>query len=663
MVSSTDFKNSYFAFIDSGNIPEAVKSYIKKDNLFYKNPEFYFRYSEIFSDVFKNNDPEHVTLLNNIGTLYFHSVLLHDEKMDNRKEKSSHNTDIFINYMQEEALRNLSHLFPRTSVFWQYWNLRKDEYFKGLYLDKTIRKSPTLKKYELLADFKSALGKVAIDSAFVITQSGDISLHEKMMHSHSAFSVGFQLMDDISDLKEDFENGQFNWAYYYGVKKLKKKKPEVNVEDINEFIKHFYIQGVGEELYKLADSYFKKSLSLLKNENSIKWQAVVQSKISETQRTIDEIKGYFLLLQHRNMLANAIKKHNYTGYKTRILDTPAKAIIQKALTYIFNEANYDFPEIKHLMYLSRREGFKSKAGVHVTDTFQRAVLGCIISELDIIKSPGMQAFINTEMAYLITRKEKDKTGGWSYYPTVKEISADADDLGQMMQLFIKNNRYDLLDEHCTRPLDVLLKNEFSEASGAITTWILPAKRNALQDRKNYFNETKWGKGPDNEVMGNILTGMAISGRKEYEHYIQKGIDYLLKQQHHSGYWESRWYYGNYYGTMIIVTLLAEFKEQYKQATDKAQQFIISTQNEDGGWGIDKNKSDALNTAFAISCLKFCGMPENKIIKKGFQYLKNSQCEDFSWNSTPFIYPRGNDPYQSKTITTAFVIKCLNLYNS
>jgi hypothetical protein len=46
------------------------------------------------------------------------------------------------------------------------------------------------------------------------------------------------------------------------------------------------------------------------------------------------------------------------------------------------------------------------------------------------------------------------------------------------------------------------------------------------------------------------------------------------------------------------------------------------------------------------------------IKRAIKYLKVTQHESGYWNATNFIKPKAQEPYKSKTITTAFVLKAL-----
>ena len=50
--------------------------------------------------------------------------------------------------------------------------------------------------------------------------------------------------------------------------------------------------------------------------------------------------------------------------------------------------------------------------------------------------------------------------------------------------------------------------------------------------------------------------------------------------------------------------------------------------------------------------------EEKALKSAEQFLIKKQNKDGSWKAENFIKPKANEPYKSKTLTTAFVLKSL-----
>jgi hypothetical protein len=98
------------------------------------------------------------------------------------------------------------------------------------------------------------------------------------------------------------------------------------------------------------------------------------------------------------------------------------------------------------MYLGELDDFCNENDVHESDTFQRTILNDCLLDILIKENSLDQNYFHfkNELDYLISKVNKDDIGGWSYFPSVKEISADIDDLGQVIQLFFKLGRNDLI---------------------------------------------------------------------------------------------------------------------------------------------------------------------------------------------------------------------------
>ncbi|CDN30753.1 hypothetical protein BN938_0648 [Mucinivorans hirudinis] len=87
------------------------------------------------------------------------------------------------------------------------------------------------------------------------------------------------------------------------------------------------------------------------------------------------------------------------------------------------------------------------------------------------------------------------------------------------------------------------------------------------------------------------------------------------------------------------------------------EYIKNSQNLDGGFGLAPNTSDALSTSFALMSMKLTRYNKS-IIDIAERYLISNQQSDGSWIEENFIKPKVYEPYKSRTLTTAFVLKSL-----
>ncbi|MBB4806050.1 geranylgeranyl pyrophosphate synthase [Chryseobacterium defluvii] len=616
-----------------------------------KSPEYYQYYPRLFSAYYPKINTSFIEDLSKAGYIYYQSVLFTDSLIDDKDFSKIP----YIQIYQEETIKILTSIYGRESIFWKYWGNRRNEYFEAVAIEKGlyIKNEIDISVYENLADKKSAFGKVAIDCLHVLDNESGTDVYEKLITSHHYFSVGFQLYDDIKDFKEDFTKDQFNWVVYELSKKVNFKDYDNNVLILNKLI---YIEEIAQNILSRSIENFKKSISILETLNiESEWLKINRDMQKTIESYLDVTEGYIKTLEKKFEIKNSGNPASgFFNYSSVENDS-----IKKGLQYIENDSKENFAELKHYMYLSEREDFNNTSQIHASDTFQRAMLNDCLWDVTRNYNLDTQIFFHAECDYLANRTNKDEVGGWAYFPTVKEIAADIDDLGQIIQLFIKCNRPDLIENLCTKPILTALENR-TDADGGIETWIIPRySQTDIQKLQEYFNVTKWGKGPDVEVVANFVYALQKLQDDKYRDYIENSIKYILSHQHEKGYWESRWYYGNYYGTYVCLRLLKEFGDVYKEDINEAIDYIINSQHDDGGFSVSPEAStDPLNTAFALLSLKLCFPKDHLPVKKAENYLINSQAESGFWKEVDFIKPKAQEPYKSKTITTAFALKAL-----
>lgn len=648
-------------FITENSLPKNIYDFIFSNKLtIEKNHKIYLKYADLFCMETENkNDTDFIKLINISGFFYYLSIIKQDEKFDivkNFDDKYIHN-HLLTNNLQEETIKILSNLFENSSIFWKYWNKRKLEYFDALLIEKSINKSIPYSKYIDIAINKSAFGKVAIDAMCIFLNKENSEEHKALLTSHDFFSIGVQIIDDIQDLVEDYNNKQFNWANNKTILKLKRKKV-LNAEnsDINTIKKLLYLEGIAIDLYKTALHNFTKARVVISKYDYNNWTKIIQKKEFETKNYISKIQGFLIIETTKKELLRIEANNEISSNISERIDKFKDKSIVNSLKYLISEFEKGNIEMKHLMYLDKIDGFTNKTKIHIGDVFQKAIL--IEVYCDIIENLNfkeIQEIVNQEISFIKNSRRKTRIGGWSYFPTCKEISADADDLGQVIQIFKRTSNEKLIEKYCKKSINILL-TERTNNDGGIETWILPKNNlNSLERQQEYYNKTKWGKGPDNEVMANFIYGLTLFDKEKYENQINLSVSFLFKTQSVDGFWLSRWYYGNYYGTYVCVRLFKKLNIQNENIF-KAINYIINSQKSDGGWGLNE-KSDPLNTAFSLLCLLLCKGDTTRI-KKAVKFLKSTQLKDGSWIAVDFIRPKTNEPYKSKTITTAYVLKAL-----
>jgi hypothetical protein len=244
-----------------------------------KSPKYYQNYSRLFFNYFNDIDVNTITDLCNAGYLYYQSILLTDSLID---DKEYSNLPL-ISTCQEETIKILTSVYGMDSDFWKYWKKRKNEYFEAVKIEKGLNLNDNVdfEIYEDLADKKSSFGKIAIDSLYVFSKYNNKEKYQALLQSHKYFSLGFQLYDDVKDFKEDFKNGQFNWAIYTLNKKLTFLDYNNEVSILNKLL---FIENIGQELLEKSITYFQKSLKII---DDFKTESEWEEVIIEMEKTIE----------------------------------------------------------------------------------------------------------------------------------------------------------------------------------------------------------------------------------------------------------------------------------------------------------------------------------------------------------------------------------------
>ncbi|GAA5907380.1 lanosterol synthase ERG7 [Sporobolomyces salmoneus] len=140
-------------------------------------------------------------------------------------------------------------------------------------------------------------------------------------------------------------------------------------------------------------------------------------------------------------------------------------------------------------------------------------------------------------------------------------------------------------------------------------------------------------------------------RKKYPYYRKdeiiststRAIEWIKRKQRADGSWYGSWGICFTYATMFSIESLALAGETYENSeyVRKACGFLLSKQMEDGGWGesyksceteqyVHNEKSQVVNTAWAVITLLTAKYPESEPIRRGCRLIMSRQNRDGSW---------------------------------
>lgn len=163
--------------------------------------------------------------------------------------------------------------------------------------------------------------------------------------------------------------------------------------------------------------------------------------------------------------------------------------------------------------------------------------------------------------------------------------------------------------------------------------------------------------PTADVSGRCLQMLGQLGESPATStHVCQALSYLLTQQETDGSWFGRWGVNYVYGTWTVLCGLDAAGVAHDDLRVRhARQWLLSIQNEDGGWGEDCNSYDfdyrgykqsastASQTSWALLGLMATGEVKHPAVVRGINYLMAEQAAHGFWDELRFTgtgFPRG-----------------------
>lgn len=157
--------------------------------------------------------------------------------------------------------------------------------------------------------------------------------------------------------------------------------------------------------------------------------------------------------------------------------------------------------------------------------------------------------------------------------------------------------------------------------------------------------------PTSDVTARCVGFLAKYDSVRFEETIQRGIDFLFREQESNGAWFGRWGTNYIYGTWSVLEALQLAKLDTNHLVIKrAVQWLRSVQREDGGWGESNDSylrpqeagqfdvSTSFQTAWAVLGLMAAGEVNSQAVQAGINYLLRNQSSDGLWHEPWFTAP-------------------------
>ncbi len=151
--------------------------------------------------------------------------------------------------------------------------------------------------------------------------------------------------------------------------------------------------------------------------------------------------------------------------------------------------------------------------------------------------------------------------------------------------------------------------------------------------------------PSVDVTAHVVEMLAKEGMTHHP-AVERGIEYLLREQEADGSWFGRWGANFVYGTGAAVPALVEAGiAPEHESVRRAVAWLERVQNDDGGWGEDlrsyvdrgwsgRGESTASQTAWALLALNAAG-EHGESVRRGLDWLVRMQLPDGGWDEPWF----------------------------
>jgi len=149
----------------------------------------------------------------------------------------------------------------------------------------------------------------------------------------------------------------------------------------------------------------------------------------------------------------------------------------------------------------------------------------------------------------------------------------------------------------------------------------------------------------------MLFGLLSEQYPEFQKPLEDCLQYLAFEQESDGSWFGRWGTNYIYGTWsVLIAYEAAGVPADDPGVQKAVKWLKSVQRSDGGWGEDNwsyhdpgtrgmaKSSNTFQTSWALLGLMAAGETHSPEVKKGIEFLLDSQYDDGLWYSPEFTSP-------------------------
>lgn len=316
-------------YIDQLNIAPQLKKIILEEHLS-SSSYVYLIYPKLFAAAYGLIDAPVIDLLCISGFFHFMAVKCFDDLIDASKDsKSNPSKEAYItslsllSFYNEHAIKTLGECFKSTHEIWREREIIYDQFFQFTLANaQETPKVKSIEEYENFACDKSRISFFTLEIFYRLSELKEKeAIHHLCNRLNRILTFILQIHDDIKDIEEDIENGQFNIFVDFA--------SQNNIEHSAKEVKTYcYKEGVFVNFFQLVLINIQEGKEITNQLNKMDHvNFFLQKNHNKTVKEILNIKGYHYFIQHNNSDKN-IQKIN---------DNNSSNAYRKGIDYILDK--------------------------------------------------------------------------------------------------------------------------------------------------------------------------------------------------------------------------------------------------------------------------------------------------------------------------------------
>ena len=584
-------------FVQNRPIPNKIKANILSEDFIKQNPEIYLYYPKLFNNCFSDFNQEKVDLLCIAGFLYYQSIVHADKLYDELIPSGNRDIHLLVGVIetcQQESIKILTHLFGLNSEIWSFWQQRKTELLSAIKTSSQGQVKKSVHDFEILADFKSSFGKIAIDCLDILTKEGNKEVKEKLFLSHKYFYCGFQIIDDIVDFKSDLSNAQYNFAVQSLYERLDIEGTEIEELSHDLLYKYFFVKQLHLPLIELAIGYLEKAKEAVKEFDLPEWKQIINVKKNDSIRLQFEIENRLTITKSKVTLSLERIKNPSSIEKSITL---AKSFISKK-----QKENGSW------------EDYVNQGGI--SDIWTTGFVLYNISDPYVHFDEGLR---KKAVNFLLDKKN---SFGWGYNSTWIN---DADSTNFALLALQANGIQAFKYIEILYPYYIL--------DGGIRTYY--NHEQLISELNDPTLKTARGWTESHKCVTAVSLLLLLKDSEISNGLAKNLLSYLIDQKGADNLWESYWWTSPIYSTSFMVECFNLLETHTTINTENTINSLLKFQDHDGSFGDDFTKDSVFYTALVVRALCHANTfsAYKSYIEKAIKFLIVNQFDDGSWAGT------------------------------